>query len=421
MYTTHNNRMPVLCPHCTVVVSESSKMHVVPHARSRRDFDSSLQQITLPGSVKDVQTSGSGSRFAALNWSGTVTTWKTVQSAPVEIKMSAFGGRRALQIALGENHMLIMTIDGALFTRDDYSRCIAMRRLHPTNHVNARACFITAGRRHSFAVFECDGEQRNSMWFAGTGVESGLGGATDIQYDNLTRIDAFGSCNIMAIDSSEHTVVVMQNGSMYSWGENSMGQLGVGDAEIRKRPTMVKGVMSTHHVVSVSCGSQHTIALDNHRNVFTSGRGNSGALGRGNSRHTNVFKRVNVPPAKQVSANGTRSAAVGAIGKHNGRLFVWGGIPHSRKAGIRQNPIAFTPAILPIEARVGLYANSLPYEHRLAFTMGTHSRIGAYSPICSLSQDILESIFDMCFSNGPRVPLRSQGCKNQRGGANFDI
>ena len=46
------------------------------------------------------------------------------------------------------------------------------------------------------------------------------------------------------------------DGRVYTWGDNSCGQLGVGDTEPRASPTIVPDLL-TPCVVNVSCGAYH--------------------------------------------------------------------------------------------------------------------------------------------------------------------
>ncbi|CAI9731993.1 E3 ubiquitin-protein ligase MYCBP2-like [Octopus vulgaris] len=74
-----------------------------------------------------------------------------------------------------------------------------------------------------------------------------------------------------------HTVVLLQNGDVYTFGSNQYGQLGVGDVAVRGVPTKVLLPISA---VQVAAGSSHTVILLANGQVYTCGSYQKGALGR---------------------------------------------------------------------------------------------------------------------------------------------
>ena len=65
---------------------------------------------------------------------------------------------------------------------------------------------------------------------------------------------------------------------VFAWGENSYGQLGVGDRSPRNAPVMVEGL---HQVRQISAGLQHSAAVDSRRLLWTWGDCGDGRLGHG--------------------------------------------------------------------------------------------------------------------------------------------
>ncbi|CAB3376988.1 Hypothetical predicted protein [Cloeon dipterum] len=88
------------------------------------------------------------------------------------------------------------------------------------------------------------------------------------------RIEGFECCGnkMFAISSS---------GSVFSWGENTYGQLGLGTAEPIKVPTKISGPLEHKRVVQVACGIDHTLALTSEGEVYAFGRNDTGQLGLG--------------------------------------------------------------------------------------------------------------------------------------------
>ncbi|RDD45256.1 Ultraviolet-B receptor UVR8 [Trichoplax sp. H2] len=78
-----------------------------------------------------------------------------------------------------------------------------------------------------------------------------------------------------------HTLAVTNTGSVYSFGDNSNSQLGVGDTEPYAEPQLVT-VLNDENIIKVACGKYHSAALSAKGNLFLWGLGDDGQLGLGN-------------------------------------------------------------------------------------------------------------------------------------------
>ncbi|XP_063277626.1 probable E3 ubiquitin-protein ligase HERC3 isoform X2 [Prinia subflava] len=87
-----------------------------------------------------------------------------------------------------------------------------------------------------------------------------------------------------------HSTTVSLSGAVYSWGKNSFGQLGLGDTKDRDCPTYV-GALEHWKTVFISCGADHTAVLSKEGLVCTFGAGGSGQLGH-NSTRNELLPRV---------------------------------------------------------------------------------------------------------------------------------
>ena len=111
---------------------------------------------------------------------------------------------------------------------------------------------------------------------------------------------------------------------MFAWGNNDLGQLGVGDKEKRVVPTLVTGLLKTKTVVQVTAGWQHTACLTADGLAFVCGRGFDGQLGVGNKED-----RV-VPTLVRGELEGRKVLQVAAGANHtmcvteDGSVFAFG-------------------------------------------------------------------------------------------------
>ncbi|KAL4230611.1 E3 ubiquitin-protein ligase mycbp2 [Mactra antiquata] len=113
-----------------------------------------------------------------------------------------------------------------------------------------------------------------------------------------------------------HTVVLLQNGEVYTFGSNQYGQLGLGDVVTRGIPTRVP-LPST--ACQIAAGSHHTVILLANGQVLTCGNSQKGALGRlniedGAKSKMSVWYAVPSPVPGVGARYGRRATWVGASG-----------------------------------------------------------------------------------------------------------
>jgi alpha-tubulin suppressor-like RCC1 family protein len=121
-----------------------------------------------------------------------------------------------------------------------------------------------------------------------------------------------------AATGSNHTIVRASDGTVWTWGANSSGQLGMGDTTLRKVPTQVTTLSD---VTQVASGLNHNAALKSDGTVWTWGLNNYGQLGDG----TTTLRKA---PVQVLSLTGMVGIACGdyfclAV-KSNGTVWGWG-------------------------------------------------------------------------------------------------
>lgn len=85
---------------------------------------------------------------------------------------------------------------------------------------------------------------------------------------------------------ADHTVFV-DDGSVYAFGGNHCGQLGLGDRDDRRTPAFVRA-LSAARIVQAAAGETHTVFLDDRGQVYACGQGNAGQLGLGDCENRSV-------------------------------------------------------------------------------------------------------------------------------------
>jgi alpha-tubulin suppressor-like RCC1 family protein len=121
----------------------------------------------------------------------------------------------------------------------------------------------------------------------------------------------------------KNSFAIKNNGTLWAWGSNSFGQLGLGDFINRSSPVQV-GVLSDW--LDISVGPFHSLAVKSDGSLWSWGAGNAGQLGQGNSV-VYTFSPVLVDSNnvwKSVHANGNTSTGISLGIKSDGTLWSWG-------------------------------------------------------------------------------------------------
>jgi alpha-tubulin suppressor-like RCC1 family protein len=233
-------------------------------------------------------------------------------------------GRKVLQVAAGGNHTMCLTEDGAVF---GFGFNGAGRlgvgdrenRLVPTllrgELANKSVLQVAAGNSHTIfvtadgLVFSCGLNHKGQL---------GVGDPGSRLVPTLVTGQLQGETAVYAAVGGFHTLCITADGSLFAWGFNFCGQLGVGDREERRVPTLVTGLQGKQ-VAHVAAGINHTICTTAEGAVFTGGDGGLGKLGLGDDLSdrlvpTQVRVELLNKAVVQVAAGDQHSACVAKDG-----------------------------------------------------------------------------------------------------------
>jgi alpha-tubulin suppressor-like RCC1 family protein len=120
-----------------------------------------------------------------------------------------------------------------------------------------------------------------NIYGTGYNVYGQLGDDTTVNKYSMTIMpNTTGQIPSSISCGSNHTVVLMANGSIYGTGVNGAGQLGLNNTTIKKTLTAMT-IPSGKTPSSISCGENHTIVKMTDGTIYGTGRNINGELGNG--------------------------------------------------------------------------------------------------------------------------------------------
>ncbi len=125
-----------------------------------------------------------------------------------------------------------------------------------------------------------------------------------------TPVPGLGGRRVSAVSAGAAHTLVIADGAVFSFGDGERWQLGHGDNEPRDRAEPIRalgGVRAT----AVAAGGQHSIVLGVNGSVYSFGDGTYGQLGHGGE-----YTQVQARPKAVSALEGVRAAAIAAGGQH---------------------------------------------------------------------------------------------------------
>lgn len=253
------------------------------------------------------------------------------QHRPVLIE--ALQERQIVQIACGSGHTVVLTDKGEVYTwgRGDDGRLghgdngwkFVPRMVEELRGKSIRQ--VTCGSYHTAAV-TVSGE----LFTWGGGMYGKLGHGNESGYTIPCLVEALKGFQVRQVAcGSRHTVVLLENRDVYTWGDKENGVSGQGDTEGHQYlPNRVEELRNKSIRQVSACGF-HTACLSESGEVFTFGEGKFGRLGHNSERNQLTARRVEAlanKRIKQIACGGFHTAAV----SETGEVYTWGGGEHGQ-------------------------------------------------------------------------------------------
>ena len=193
------------------------------------------------------------------------------------------GISNAVAAAGGEDHTLVLLANGDVYAMGShYSGQLGLGRAGMTHNTPQKITFpgkakaITAGATHSLVLME-----NGDVYTFGSNRNGALGYTTSGTNSNTpAKVGGLGPAKAVSAGAG-FSLVLLENGDLYSFGYNNYGQLGLGDTTDRTQPAKV----ALSGVSLIDSGYRHSLAVRENGEVYCWGQGGSKlGLGDRNNR-----------------------------------------------------------------------------------------------------------------------------------------
>ncbi|RZK54031.1 MAG: RCC1 repeat-containing protein, partial [Hymenobacter sp.] len=275
------------------------------------------------------RTSLGGSHTLAIHTDGTLWAWgdntdgqlgnnsTTGQTTPVQV-----GTATTWQtVSAGTNHSLAVRADGTLWAWGDNT----YGQLGLGNYVSLVPApvqvgtattwrSVSAGQWYTLAV-RTDG----TLWAWGWNYYGQLGLGSSSSYPNVPTQVGTATNWRSTTAGAMHAAALRTDGTLWAWGSNYFGQLGTGSSSTGNELSPVQiGAATTWQ--SLDAGLYHVVALRTDGTLWAWGRNDRGQLGTGSTTSTSQPVQVGTATWQSVSAGDEHTVAL----RPTGTLWAWG-------------------------------------------------------------------------------------------------
>jgi hypothetical protein len=294
---------------------------------------SSTTPQLVPGLTNMTQVAAGWSHSLALRSDGTVWAWgdnsygqlgvgyTSQKLSPVQVQ----GLTNVTKIAVGNTWSLALRSDGTVWAwgGNQYGQLgpavgsytatpVQVPGLSQVSSIAAGAFFALALETHGYVGF------RNYVYAWGQNVLGTLGNGTACPFCGIATPEPVNGINVPEVASiaagPEMAMAVGTDGTVWDWGSNSFGDLGINNTtlSIEATPVNVAGLTS---VTQVAAGAYHAVALLSNGTVQAWGNDQNGQLGDDDAKTDSPVPVTvtGLSAATQVAAGGNTSMAVHTV------------------------------------------------------------------------------------------------------------
>jgi len=242
------------------------------------------------------------------------------RSSPIQ---TVSGGTNWKQVASGGQYTAVIKTDGTLWTLGHNTSGVLgdgssiVHRSSPIQTVAGGTNWkLVAGGGYHIAAIKTDG----TLWLWGSNTSGQLGDNTVANKSSPVQTVAGGTNWKQVAGGGYHTAAIKTDGTLWTWGQNNYGQLGDNTSVFKSSP--VQTIAGGTNWKSVAGGNFHTAAIKTDGTLWTWGFNSTGQLG-------NNISGDKSSPVQTVAAGTNWKLVAGgfyhtAAIKTDGTLWTWG-------------------------------------------------------------------------------------------------
>ncbi|KAL5005406.1 hypothetical protein ScPMuIL_018862 [Solemya velum] len=189
-----------------------------------------------------------------------------------------------------------------------------------TNLQGKKVTKVACGSHHSMALTQ---EGEIYAWGQNNCGQVGSGTTTN-QPTPRKVIAVIGSRVAVSIACGQtSSMALMENGELYGWGYNGNGQLGLGNNVNQPNPCKVQALQGIY-VCQIACGYAHTLVLSDEGSLYSWGANSYGQLGTGNKANLVTPAKVNAESERFVEVAASHYSHISTALTETGKVFMWG-------------------------------------------------------------------------------------------------
>ena len=143
---------------------------------------------------------------------------------------------------------------------------------------------------------------------------------TDVSHNISTYIvvEVINNTKIDVQEGKDFTIALKQNGTVWSYGLNNSGQLGIGNNDNQQEPVQIKELSN---IKQIATGYSHALALTKEGKIYSWGLGKNGQLGDGQQSDSNVPVNVDIS-ANIIKVDAYKNISIALDSE--GKVYTWG-------------------------------------------------------------------------------------------------
>jgi alpha-tubulin suppressor-like RCC1 family protein len=257
---------------------------------------------------------------------------------------------------------------------------------------------IYAGKEHTVAL-KSDG----TVWTWGDNTYGQLGVDPSTTPQSADPVQVPGLSNVKAVAAGGyHCFALLHNGDVYAWGDNTYGQLGDGTTDGSFSPVLTDS--DVHGSTAIAAGAYHSLALRGDT-VYAWGLNSSGQLGINSTTDSLLPVRVmraddptrdEMKHVTAIAAGSYHSLAV----KDDGTVWTWGDNTYGQLGDATPSQRPFADVVTNLSGITGIAAgaaHSLAHEGGIVHAWGdnAYGQLGDNTGVSSSSPVQLTGIQDV--------------------------